>query len=186
MKDQALAPKFDDERTLQSARRVVSLQVIEAKVRSRRRWFLGGAFTVAMMLGAVSALAMSYIRMRSTPAPVTNEVSQGDVPDAPVAAAVNPLPTESPAADETEPPKSEPVVKRRTAVKHAEQPIDLPDDSSISEHERLQQIRDAVLYDQWQEQRARRVSRRERRLDRYNNHRDLSNLDEIFEGHKRP
>jgi len=42
-----------------------------------------------------------------------------------------------------------------------------------------------VLYDKWQEQRARRVYRRERRLERYN-HRDLSNLDEIFEGRRRP
>jgi hypothetical protein len=41
-----------------------------------------------------------------------------------------------------------------------------------------------VLYDEWQERRARRVMRRERRLDRYN-HRDLSNLDEIFEGRRR-
>jgi hypothetical protein len=71
-------------------------------------------------------------------------------------------------------------------VKHTHEPLVQPDDSNISENERLQQIRDAVLYDQWQEQRARRVMRHERRLDRYN-HRDLSNLDEIFEGRrKRP
>jgi hypothetical protein len=84
--------------------------------------------------------------------------------------------------DET--PKKEPVAKRRTVAKHTPQPVEQRDDPNISEEERLQQIRDAVLYDEWQERRARRVMRRERRLDRYN-HRDLSNLDEIFEGRRR-
>jgi hypothetical protein len=56
----------------------------------------------------------------------------------------------------------------------------------MSEEEDLQQIRDAVLYDRWQERRARRVLRRERlRNERYN-HRDLSDLNEIFEGRRRP
>jgi hypothetical protein len=183
MKDNALPPNFDDERTLQTARRVVPLNQIEAKVRRRRHWFLGGAFVVAMMLGAASALVASYVRLRTAPAPVAdNEAAPGDVP-APVAVAANPLPTDSPASEEA--PKKEPVAKRRAVAKRAEEPSDLPDDPHITEAERLQQIRDAVLYDKWQEQRARRVYRRDRRLDRYN-HRDLSNLDEIFEGRKRP
>ena len=202
MKERVLPPKFDDERTLLSARPVVPLNEIESKVRRRRNWFLGGAFAVAMMLGAASALVAFYLRLRTAPtAAVANELSQGDVPaPAPVAVAANPLPTESPATDEpateedaTEPevetaletPKQEPVVKRRAAVKHTEQPAELREDPQITEDERLQQIRDSVLYDKWQERRARRVWRRERRLDRYN-HRDLSNLDEIFEGRKRP
>ena len=53
------------------------------------------------------------------------------------------------------------------------------------EDEELNRIREAVLYDEWQERRARRVRRERRRLERYN-HRDLSNLDEIFEGRKKP
>ena len=197
MKERVLPPKFDDERTLLSARPVVPLNEIESRVRRRRNWFLGSAFAVAMMLGAASALVASYLRLRTAPtAPITNELSQGDVPaPAPVAVAANPLPTESPETEEedTEPPvetaletpKQEPVVKRHAAVKHTEQPAVLHDDPQITEDERLQQIRDSVLYDKWQERRARRVWRRERRLDRYN-HRDLSNLDEIFEGRKRP
>jgi len=189
MKDNALPPNFDDERTLQTARRVVPLNQIEAKVRRRRHWFLGSAFAVAMMLGAASALLASYVRQRNAPAPVplaTEAAAPGDVTAAPVAVAANPLPTESPATEETalETPKKE-VAKRRQVVKHTEEPIDLPDDPHMTESERLQQIRDAVLYDKWQEQRARRVYRRERRLERYN-HRDLSNLDEIFEGRRRP
>jgi ribosomal protein S21 len=52
-----------------------------------------------------------------------------------------------------------------------------------SEEEQLEQIREAVLYEQWQERRARRAARRERRNRMYD--RDLSNLNEIFEGSRR-
>jgi hypothetical protein len=137
-----------------------------------------------MMLGATAALVASYVRTGTALSPVMNETAEGDIPSpAPVAVAANPAPTESPATEETE-PKKESVAKRRVVVKRAEEPQDLPDDPHMTEAERLQQIRDAVLYDKWQERRARRVSRRDR-FERYN-HRDLSNLDEIFEGRRRP
>ena len=193
MKVPVRSPEFDDERTLLSARPVVPLNEIDAKVRRKRTWFLGGAFALAMMLGAASALVASYLRLRNVPSVATSEVSEPDVAPAPLAVVENtpsPTPAESPVTEEpdeallAETPKKEPVAKRRTVVKHTEQPVELREDPKISEEERLQQIRDAVLYDEWQERRARRVMRRERRLDRYN-HRDLSNLDEIFEGRRR-
>jgi hypothetical protein len=198
MNSPARPPNFDDERTLVSARQVVPLNEIETKVRRKRHWVLGGAFAIAMMLGAASALVASYLRMRNVPtAAASVEVSEPDVAPAPPAVVANspsPVPTESPVTeeqpadeallDEEEPPKKEPVAKRRTVVKHTQPPIEQRDDPRISDEERLQQIRDAVLYDEWQERRARRVMRRERRLERYN-HRDLSNLDEIFEGRRR-
>ena len=179
-------PDFDDERTLLSARRVVPL----AKVRRRRHWYLAGAFVVAMMLGAASALVASYLKLRNVP-PATatataSEVLEPEDGPAPVAVAANtpsPIPTES-AAEET--PKKEAAAKRHIVVKHTQEPVQLSDNPRLTEDERLQQIRDAVLYDQWQERRARRVFRRQRRFDRYNHHRDLSNLDEIFEGRQRP
>ena len=186
-------PNFDDERTLLSARPVVPLKAIDARVRRRRQWFLGGAFAVAMMLGAASALVASYLRLRQVPSATTTEVSAADIPTTPLAVvenAPNPIPAESPLTEEDpadqalleEAPKKEPVAKRRTVVKQAQDPVELRDDPKMTEDERLQQIRDAVLYDEWQERRARRVYRRERRrLDR-SHHRDLSNLDEIFEG----
>jgi hypothetical protein len=59
-----------------------------------------------------------------------------------------------------------------------------PVDPRISEDESLRQIRDSVLLDEWQERRARRVERRERR--RAHHDRDLSNINEIFEGTRRP
>ncbi|HEV8202592.1 MAG TPA: hypothetical protein VGP98_00055 [Pyrinomonadaceae bacterium] len=202
-------PQFDDERTLLSARRVVPLEKINAKVRHRRHWFIGGAFAVAMMLGAASALLASYLKMRNVQnAPVA--VTQVDVPEespvavsenppaeTPVAAVAVPSPEVSPemtATAESTPEESTPKpapVKRRSVVVAATKPDDYMSDPSetrqMSEQDALHQIRDNVLYDEWQERRARRVWRRERRrADRYNNHRDLSNLDEIFEGRKRP
>jgi hypothetical protein len=190
-------PNFDDERTLLSARPVVPLNEIETRVRRRQTWFLSGAFAVAMMLGAASALVASYLRVRNVATTATTEMSEDDVAPAPLAVVQNapsPTPTESPAIEETEEPADEallaeeapkkPLTKRRAVVKHTPEPVER-DDPQISEDERLQQIRDAVLYDQWQERRARRVFRRQRRPDRYN-HRDLSNVDEIFEGRKRP
>jgi hypothetical protein len=196
MSEQVLPPDFDDERTLLSARKVVPLNEIDAKVRRRRYWFLGGAFAVAMMLGAASALVASYLSLRKVPNATMSQLSEQDVAPVPLAVAANapsPTPAESPVTEEMEEPdetvleetpKKEPLAKRRT-VEHTPEPVELPDDPKMTEDERLQQIRDAVLYDEWQERRARRVLRRERRLDRYN-HRDLSNLDEIFEGRKRP
>lgn len=187
-------PHFDDERTVLSARRVVPLEKINAKSRHRRQWFLGGAFAIAMMLGAASALLASYLKMRNVQnAPA--EVTQVDVPEAPVAVVENP-PAETPVAavEETAaliPEQSEPKkapVKRRTVVA-AVKPDDYEPSHSrrMSEEDALHQIRDTVLFDEWQERRARRVLRRERRrAERYNNHRDLSNLDEIFEGRRRP
>jgi hypothetical protein len=197
MNERAVPPNFDDERTLLTARQVVPLNEIDTKVRRRRRWFLGGAFAVAMMLGAASALVASYLKLRNVPPVTTNEVSESDVASPPLAVVQNtpsPAPSESPVTPAVEQPdsealleetgKKEPVAKQRPVVKHTQEPVELRDDPKITEEERLQQIRDAVLYDEWQERRARRVMRRERRLDRYN-HRDLSNLDEIFEGRRR-
>jgi hypothetical protein len=197
--DSVSEPHFDDERTVISARRVVPLEKINAKVRHRRHWFLGGAFAIAMMLGAASALLASYIKMRNVQN-VPIEVTQVEVPEAaPVAVAENP-PAEIPVAaveetadteglipEETKPKKA--PVKKRAVVIAAAKPddeISEPSDSRrMNEDDALHQIRSAVLYDEWQERRARRVLRRERRRAE-RNHRDLSNLDEIFEGRRRP
>ncbi|HKG60316.1 MAG TPA: hypothetical protein VKB05_11195 [Pyrinomonadaceae bacterium] len=189
-------PHFNDERTVLAAQPVVPLEKIEAKARHRRQWFLGGAFAIAMMLGAASALVASYLKLRNAPQaaaemPVEPPV-EPDVAAAPVAV-VESTPSPTPVveeevvetAEETT-PKKEPVPKRRiVATQHSREPIAEPDTRGMTEEEHLQQIRDAVLYDEWQERRARRVLRRERRRAERYNHRDLSNLDEIFEGRRR-
>jgi hypothetical protein len=191
-------PHFDDERTVQSARPVVPLEHINAKVRHRRQWVLAGAFAIAMILGAASALVGSYLgsylSMRNVAAS-SNEVPRVEAPQVeatpePLAVAES-VPDESPVAEEevvAEQPKTEAPLppKGRTVAKRNSEDLPEPRRSEkVSEAEDSNRIRDAVLYDEWQERRARRAERRERRrLDRYN-HRDLSNLDEIFEGRKR-
>ena len=191
-------PHFDDERTVLSARPVVPLEQINAKARHRRNWFLGGAFAIAMMLGAASALVASYLKLRNAPPPV----AEVEVTPAPVVVAES-VPAESPVVEEEaepvveqtetaqpdpvpeESPKTEAAPQRTTVAKRSEELPQPRDTEKVSEGEDLNQIRAAVLYDEWEERRARRAARRERRrLDRYN-HRDLSNLDEIFEGRRR-
>ena len=188
-------PHFDDERTLLSAQRVVPLEKINAKARHRRHWFLGGAFAIAMMLGAASALLASYLKLRHVPTATAEVSEEADVPLAPVAAAAaaaTPEPENIAVADpfeETDPPitpKKESAVRRRTVVARPNPQPAEPRDTQLSEAQDLNRIRQAVLVDEWQERRARRVERRERRRQERYNHRDLSNLDEIFEGRRRP
>jgi hypothetical protein len=187
---QAAQPNFDDERTVQSARPVVPLEKINAKLRHRKQWFLGGAFALAMMLGAATALLASYLKLRNVTNSAT-EISQVEMATAPLAIA-EPLASELPMLETSEEllttaePRKEPVVKRRTVTKRNADwglPRAVP---QLNEEDELNRIREAILYDQWQERRERRATRRERRmrLERYN-HRDLSNLDEIFEGPRR-
>ncbi len=213
--ESAAQPHFDDERTLLTARPVVPLEKIDAKARHRKQWFLGGAFAVAIMLGAASALLASYLKLRNgqqAPAQVTQTVDVSTA--APVAVAENPQtepetpvvaiqneeapPTEDPAIEDTtvegsipveSTPKKQSPAKRRpeAAARHDDYVVDESDDDRrVSEDDQLHRIREAVLYDEWQERRARRATRRERRRAERYNHRDLSNLDEIFEGRRRP
>jgi len=188
-------PHFNDEQTLLSARRVVPLEKIEAKARHRRQWFLGGAFAIAMVLGAASALVASYMKLRHAPQTqtATELAVEPEATPEPLPVAES-APTETPVMEPTEdevttPPEEsekEPAPKRRiVAAQHSREPVAEPDTRGMSEEEHLQQIRDAVLYDEWQERRARRVQRRERRRAERYNYRDLSNLDEIFEGRRR-
>jgi len=184
-------PNFDDERTVLSARPVVPLEKINAKVRHRRNWILGGAFAIAMVLGAASALVASYLKLRSVPT-LTSEISQPDETSVPVAVA-EPVASNVPVFEITEestPPvtpvteQKETAGKRRTVVKRSPDYIEPRPAREMSEEDELHRIRDAVLSEAWEERRARRASRRERRDNR--NDRDLSNLNEIFEGPKRP
>src|SRR5688572_27462446 len=96
----AAQPHFDDERTLLSARPVVPLEKIDAKERHRRHWLLGGAFALAMILGATSALLASYLKLRNVPV-VANEISEIETPAAPVAAAAEPVESELPVTEHT-------------------------------------------------------------------------------------
>lgn len=182
-------PHFDDTRAVLSAQPVVPLDTIDATVKKRRRLFIVGAFVLAMLLGAASALVASYVKLRNAPVEASEVIEETPVDPEPVAVA-EPVPTESPVPEEdiqapevfvapVEKPKHRLTRRRSADVAPARR------ESSGDEDEELERMRDAVLYDEWQERRARRVLRRERRRAERYNHRDLSNLDEIFEGRRR-
>lgn len=188
-------PHFDDERTLLSARPVVPLAKIEAKERHRRHWLLGGAFAIAMMLGAASALLASYLKLRNAPSSVPEVSEEVETQAAPVAVmpevVASELPvSENPEAVENSEKSATSVTPKRTPVRRRT----IPSGTEVvrprvvretNEQDDLQRIREAVLYDSWQERRARRAARRERRNRLDHHDRDLSNLDEIFEGPRR-
>jgi hypothetical protein len=168
-------PHFDDELTVLTARPVVPLEQLDTKIKHRRRWFLGGAFAIAMFLGAASALLSAYFKFRNVPDPEIQSLSVSSVPE------------DTPQVQTVEIVQERPKPRLRN-TDHTDRPVSKPvpvSDSRLSEEEELRRIRDAVLVDQWQERRARRVERRERRRELHHN-RDLSNINEIFEGMRRP
>ena len=162
-------PHFDDELTVLTAQPVVPL----AQIKHRRRWFLGGAFAIAMLLGAASAVVSAYFRLRNLPDPEIQTSSS-------VSLSV-PEPTV-----EIAPPVAEVIPQRPKPKPRNTDKIDrVVIDPRLSDDDALRHIRDSVLVDEWQERRLRRVERRERRRAQHHD-RDLSNINEIFEGTRRP
>ena len=195
-----MVPNFEDERTLLTAQPVVPLEKIDAKERHRKQWLLGGAFAIAMLLGAASALLASYMKLRNASATTTTtEITEVetpvDTPVAPVAVAESAL-IELPALENTEEaqnteeltvpvtPKRSPVTRRRAPAKLNTDLVRPRSVREADESDELQRIREAILIDEWQERRARRAARRERRNRLDHHDRDLSNLDEIFQGRR--
>lgn len=168
-------PYFEDERTVLTARPVIPLQQIDTKVKHRRRWFLGGAFVAAMLLGAASALLSAYLKIRNAPDPEIQSLSLSSaLPETPEVPTV-----------EVVPQRPKPRLTRSTDKTDR---VIIRPPLSEDEDEELRRIRDAVLVDEWQERRQRRVERREERRERRRggrSGRDLSHLDEIFEGPRR-
>ncbi len=184
-------PNFEDERTLLTARRVVPLEKIDAKQRHRRQWVLGGAFAVAMLLGAASALLASYLKLRNVPA-ATAEVSEVETPSASlvgeIVASELPATEETAAAENTEEavtPVTPRKVRRRATYNPNADLVRRPQTRGLDEDEALDRIRESILIDVWEERRARRATRRERRNRADHHDRDLSNIDEIFQGPRR-
>lgn len=193
------SPHFDDRRVALRAQPVVPLAKIRTKVRLRRLWFLSGAFAIAMMLGAASALITvrvkriapnSEIPQISEPETDTTATAAAQLPAVEEAAIVDSaVDSDGQIADSTtveEEPVARPAPKRPEPLAQRPRIVNSHRDRNAvqpSEEEQLEQIREAVLYEQWQERRARRAARRERRNRMYD--RDLSNLDEIFEGPRR-
>jgi hypothetical protein len=182
-------PQFNDLHVLQRAQRVVPLDTIRARRRNRTLWFLSGAFALAMMLGAASALVTVRIKQRRQLTQINTEIPAPETtaPETVAAAPVESAAEVPAATEEVAPPPVKHVVtpKKQIPMVAADRPRVVgsrSDEVQPSATEQLQQIREAVLYDQWQERRMRRVMRRERRN---RGDRDLSHVDEIFEGTRR-
>lgn len=195
------SPHFNDRRVVQRAQPVVPLGEIQTKVKLRRLWFLSGAFAIAMMLGATSALVAVRVKRIAAnteipqiiePQPETTATAAAQLPGVEETAIVDSdVDSGGQIADSTtveveEAPVHRPAPKRQEPLAQRPRIVNSHRDRNgvqPSEDEQLEQIREAVLYEQWQERRARRAARRERRNRTYD--RDLSNLDEIFEGPRR-
>jgi type IV secretory pathway VirB10-like protein len=180
-------PNFDDRRVLQRAQQVVPLDKIRAQ-RTRKLWFLSGAFVIAMMLGAASALLAVHIKQRSQITQINTDLPpETSEPPETVAAVPVESPTDVPPVtdEEVAPPVKRTTPKKQPPPVIAQRPRTVGERSNEvepSEEEQLEQIREAVLYDQWQERRLRRAARRDRRN---RGDRDLSHVDETFEGPRR-
>lgn len=187
-------PHFEDRRSVLRAQRVVPLTEIRKKMRLRRLWFFSGAFAIAMMLGAASALVAVRVKRiavnnadtqiaepetattTATQLPTIEEAAIGDSGEQ----IADSTPIEEAPVQRPAPKRHEPLAQRPRIVNSHRENRNLVEPS---EEEQLEQIREAVLYEQWQERRARRAARRERRNRGYD--RDLSHVDEIFEGQRR-
>ena len=191
------SPHFDDRRVVQRAQRVVPLDEIRTQVRWRKFLYLGGAFAIAMVLGAASALVAVHVKRSSSQVSqiqLTNntepeEMTETAAVQTETTAEPEPVADESPTQPEVvsvldAPKKQAPIEQRPRVVARENIPL-TPDTRGVTpnEEEQLEQIRDAVLYERWQERRARRVARQQRRN---RGDRDLSGIDEIFEGRRRP
>lgn len=191
-------PRFEDQRVVSRAQRVVPLDEIRTKVRLRRVWFLSGAFAIAMLLGVASALVA--VRLKSTTA-TQPESNNAAAVEAVITTQAEPQMEPASHVEEEAPAELEPELEPEPEVKPAvKKPTPAPEKPRVvareyepleperrrgepSEEEQLEQIRESVLYERWQERRARRAERRERRRNR--DDRDLSRVDELFEGPRR-
>lgn len=184
-------PHFDDRRVAMRAQPVVPLEEIRTKLKLRRLWFLSGAFAIAMILGAASALVAVRVKRiaGSNDMPQIQEPADTTVADAPAieaeltpdSAVLAEIPEQQPARSVAAKPQT-PLAQRPRIVNRDHEPLSSHSGVQPSEDEQLEQIREAVLYERWQERRARRAARRERRN---RGDRDLSRVDELFEGPRR-
>jgi hypothetical protein len=193
-------PHFDDQRVVQRAQRVVPLDEIRTKVRLRRIWFLGGAFAVAILLGAASALVAVHIRRASTTATSQIQLTTNTQPEAntsepepePQMEQASLVEEDTTAETEIKPPvmsvkKETSSAQKPRVVERELEPLEPGRRGRApSEEEQLEQIRESIMYDRWQERRERRAERRRERRRNRGGDRDLTHVDELFEGPRRP
>jgi hypothetical protein len=181
-------PHFNDERTIQTARPVVPLNPF-LHILTKQRLALAGAFVLAALLGAGSALAIIQLRQPAitnlSEAAQKEETNQEPVAEVKPTEDIDQISDESVSVDSQlgTPPGENVAAQRPTRrPRHTRAAQDTTPSMprvtiSIKTNDSNPQAR---LVDEWQESRQRRVARPERP----NNHhkRDLFRIREIFEG----
>jgi hypothetical protein len=182
-------PHFNDERTIQTARPVVPLNPFW-RILTKRRIAFAGAFMLAALLGAGSALALIQLRrpvdVDLSEAAKTEETEPVATTEAQPSEDLNQSSTEAivvesdlnKSAETTEP------AQRKVRPRHSRTVLETPESMpkvtiSVKSNDSPQ----ARLVDEWQERRQRRVARPERPNNHYQ--RDLFRIREIFEGPRR-
>jgi len=200
-------PHFIDESTLVRARRVVPLRRLPSPGTHFRGWLLGGAFVLALILGAATALVTVQLtknrvdtsaeaRERTdTALPVETPTSQISPAENVASLATSEGTSESLTGTiKTEdPPKPVTPHKKSTILLTSKLTLPETETSDTSqpllavrgEEEQMPPDRQPTPYEQWQERRERRAARHERRLRGIYGSRDLFRIDEIFEGARR-
>jgi hypothetical protein len=173
-------PHFVDEMTVVTALPVVSLDAITEERRHRRRWFLAGAFALALLLGAGTALlAISIKRHMAESTAVQAEVSEEEAPPVGEATPMQGGETSAPVVDTAE----NPVVAQEQSRPKKEPQRALTKSPVAKKPVVKEEEPKAVLVDQWEESRTRRVWKRERRERRQRQ--EAFRIGEIFEGRRR-
>jgi hypothetical protein len=196
-------PTFDEEWTVLAARPVVPLDELPSSQKRRGKLKLVAAFLGAIVLGAVVALLVGglestqvlttnnvdlVLEANQAPAEGSNRSTDSTNPTTVVVSDV-PMETATVVSPKTRvtvtaktknlPTQTKPEESNDTSEATKSSPIETPSNADATE------TRDQ-LFDQWQERRARRVLRRERRDQSGRQRRGLSRIDEIFEGRPRP
>ena len=161
--DSTVEPHFDDEQTILTARPVVPLELLDEKLKPKRRLFVVWAFAVAILLGGASGLASAYFKLRNAPdLPVAQTES-----DEPLASTVSESTLNEDRSASPSPVIEEPVAKlvlskRVVKLRPVTRRInDSFKSQPLSEDEELLRIRQDILVDEWQGQVKRRAERRD-------------------------
>ncbi len=181
-------PHFDEDWTIQEARAVVPLETIEAAKHRRLAFRLVGAFALAVLLGAVTAIVS--IRLRQAPAAAANEsvaITDDKREETVESESTDVTDLDDQPIDEEETESLQPVTLKQPKSERPTKPIHEVKTQFEPEPEPEPEVNTApqpVLVDQWEERRLRRVQRRERRERRSQRNRDLTRIDELFEGRR--
>ena len=189
-------PHFDEEWTVLTARPVVPLEEVSTARRRRSKIKILGLFCAALLLGAVSALVVTSVE-RSRAVPISPVTSSERTESAVTEPAPEPSASDEAKTAETESPgEVAPSVAPKTVAVVREKPKSATrasQDRSDNAANKAAVQDDSeqpkpILFDEirgnWEERRARRVRRQERRDRLGRRHRDLLRIDEIFEGRR--